>query len=256
MLSEINKDADTCRLYTRVSTQKQGFSGLGLDAQKQIATAKAKELGLKIIEECTEVESGRKTRLGRPVLREALEKCKADGAVLIVAKMDRLTRNFSFLSKLAESAERDGIGIVAADIPSMGSPWQTKMMWRILASVAEAEAEAAAERTKVALGIAKERGVTLGNPDVRDVRKLGTQATKKNTKAFAKKIYPTIVEIKEAGIISLRGIAKALNARGVKTYQAEMIDENTSRRKEGKPAPIWRAESVKKLINSIEGGKK
>ena len=59
MLSQINNDADTCRIYTRVSTQKQGFSGLGLDSQKQIATAKAKEQGLKIIEESTEVESGR-----------------------------------------------------------------------------------------------------------------------------------------------------------------------------------------------------
>ena len=253
MLALPKKGAKKMRGYTRVSVDKQGVSGLGLDAQIKILESKSAELGLEIVEICKEVESGRKTRLGRPVLRKALEDCKKDGAVLVVAKMDRLTRNFAFMSKLAEAAERDGIGIIAADIPEMGSPWQTKMIWRIMASVAEAEAEATAERTRSALAVAKERGVVLGNPKLNKVRKLGTKTQVANTTAFHKDIYPVIQEIRKAGIISYRGIAKALTARGVETYQQRMISENTSRRKEGKPHPQWRAETVRQLIMKMEG---
>lgn len=252
MLAKIKHDATQARTYARVSLERQGQSGLGLESQISIAQAKADELRLEVIEVCTEVESGRKTRLGRPVLRKALEDCKKDGAVLIVAKMDRLTRNFPFLSKLAESAERDGIGIIAADIPEMGSPWQTKMIWRIMASVAEAEASATAERTTKALKIAKKRGVKLGNPQLSKVRAKGTKAQVDYTNEFHKRIYPVIQEIRKAGIISYRGIAKALTARGVKTYQQELIGEQTSRRDESKAHPIWRAQTVKDLILKME----
>ena len=102
----------------------------------------------------------------------------------------------------------------------MGSPWQTKMIWRILASVAEAEREMAVERTTAAMAIAKKRGIKLGNPSIAKAQKKGTKETKQNTEDFARKIFPFIEEIKAAGITSLRGIARALNARGIKTYQA------------------------------------
>ena len=140
--------------YLRVSTQKQGYSGLGLEAQKEIIQ---KYLSHKNpIAEYIEIESGRKTDRGRPKLKEALELCRKTGAKLIVAKLDRLARNVAFLSQLLES----DVDIVFCDFPQAN-----KMVLHILAAISQYEAELVATRTKQALAAKKARGAVLGNPD-------------------------------------------------------------------------------------------
>ncbi len=138
--------------YLRVSTKKQGYSGLGLEAQKEIIL---RHLQDKIpIAEFVEVESGRKTE--RPKLKEALKECRKTGATLIVAKLDRLARNVSFLSNLLESDTE----IVFCDFPQAN-----KMVLHILSAISQYEAELTASRTKQALEAKKLRGFKLGNPE-------------------------------------------------------------------------------------------
>ena len=140
--------------YLRVSTQRQGYSGLGLEAQREIIQ---NYLGdTKPIFEFTEVESGRKTDKGRPKLKEALSLCRTYGVKLIVAKLDRLARNVSFLSALLES----DVEIVFCDFPQAN-----KMVLHILASISQYEAELISTRTKQALAAKKARGCKLGNPE-------------------------------------------------------------------------------------------
>ena len=246
-----NPKSTTARVYCRVSTQKQGQSGLGLEAQEEIGRAKAKELGLKVIEVVVEVESGRKSRNGRPILRKAVDDCRDDGSVLIVAKLDRLSRNFNFMSKITEAAERDGIGIVACDVPDLGNPATSKFLWRILAAVAELEAEQTSERTKVALSAARKRGVKLGAPDSAKASKQGRAAFQYDTIKYAQDIVmPAIAEIEKIGIVGLRATARELNARHVPTYQQHLIDLGVSTREPGKKPPQWRAETVKRAIEN------
>jgi DNA invertase Pin-like site-specific DNA recombinase len=140
--------------YLRVSTQKQGYSGLGLEAQREIIQNFLYDKNA--IAEFLEVESGRKTDKGRPKLKEALEVCRKTGGKLIVAKLDRLARNVAFLSQLLES----DVDIVFCDFPQ-----GTKMMLHILAAISQYEAELIATRTKQALAAKKAKGCTLGNPE-------------------------------------------------------------------------------------------
>lgn len=140
--------------YLRVSTQKQGYSGLGLEAQREIIHNYLREK--KPIFEYVEVESGRKTDKGRPKLKEALSQCRTHGAKLIVAKLDRLARNVSFLSTLLES----DVEIVFCDFPQAN-----KMVLNILASISQYEAELISTRTRQALAAKKARGCKLGNPE-------------------------------------------------------------------------------------------
>ena len=140
--------------YLRVSTQRQGYSGLGLEAQREIIQNFLYDK--KPIAEFLEVESGRKTDKGRPKLKEALEICRKTGAKLIVAKLDRLARNVAFLSQLLES----DVDIVFCDFPQAN-----KMVLHILAAISQYEAELVATRTKQALAAKKARGAVLGNPD-------------------------------------------------------------------------------------------
>ena len=140
--------------YLRVSTQKQGYSGLGLEAQKEIIHNHLREITP--IAEYTEVESGRKTDKGRLELRKALEHCRKEGATLIVAKLDRLARNVSFLSSLLEN----DVEFVFCDFPQAN-----KMVLHILAAISQYEAELIATRTKQALAAKKARGAKLGNPE-------------------------------------------------------------------------------------------
>ena len=140
--------------YLRVSTHKQGYSGLGLESQREIIQNYLR--GTTPIAEYVEVESGRKTDKGRPKLREALEQCRKYGAKLIVAKLDRLARNVAFLSALLES----DVDIVFCDFPQAN-----KMVLHILAAISQYEAELIATRTKQALAAKKARGCVLGNPE-------------------------------------------------------------------------------------------
>ena len=138
--------------YLRVSTQKQGYSGLGLEAQREIIEKHLKDKST--IAEFVEVESGRHN--DRPKLKEALELCRKTGAILIVAKMDRLSRNVAFTSQLLES----DVEIVFCDFPQAN-----KMMIHIVSAIAQYEAELTATRTRQALQAKKSRGFTLGNPE-------------------------------------------------------------------------------------------
>ena len=138
--------------YLRVSTQKQGYSGLGLAAQREIIRKHLN--GNEPLAEYVEVESGRKK--DRPKLKEALARCKKENAILIVAKLDRLARNVSFLSNLLESE----IEIVFCDFPQAN-----KMVLHILSAISQYEAELISSRTKQALAAKKSRGCKLGNPE-------------------------------------------------------------------------------------------
>ncbi len=138
--------------YLRVSTQRQGFSGLGLEAQREMIHNYLRD---KIpLAEYVEVESGRKA--DRPKLKEALAQCRKAGATLIVAKLDRLARNVAFLSSLLES----DVEIVFCDFPQAN-----KMVLHILSAISQYETELIASRTKAALQAKKARGFKLGNPE-------------------------------------------------------------------------------------------
>ena len=139
--------------YYRVSTDKQGQSGLGLDAQRAAVELHARSVGAEVIAEFQDVESGRKA--DRTGLAAALATCRGKRATLLIAKLDRLARSVAFISNLMEG----GVDFVAADMPSVN-----RLTVHVLAAVAEHEREMISQRTKAALAAAKVRGTRLGNP--------------------------------------------------------------------------------------------
>jgi DNA invertase Pin-like site-specific DNA recombinase len=157
-------------------------------------------------EESREVESGKHNE--RPQLTAALAACKKHKAKLVIAKLDRLSRNLAFIAALMES----GVEFVAVD-----NPHATKLTVHILAAVAEHEREMISERTRAALRAAKTRGTRLGNPQLAKAAKRGTAAVKANARRFAANVLPIIEEIERAGITSHNAIATKLNERNVRT---------------------------------------
>ena len=154
--------------YFRVSTDRQGKSGLGLDAQRQAVMSYLDGGRWTLVAEFTEVESGKRDD-NRPQLAAASAACKRQKARLVIAKLDRLSRNLAFIAALMES----GVEFVAVDNPHMN-----KLTIHILAAVAEHEREMISERTKAALQAAKARGKVLGNPDMPEISKRGVAAVK------------------------------------------------------------------------------
>jgi DNA invertase Pin-like site-specific DNA recombinase len=196
--------------YYRVSTQKQGRSGLGLAAQRQAVADFLNGGNWKIVGEFTEVESGKKS--DRPQLAKALAMCRLHGARLVIAKLDRLSRNAHFLLGLQES----GADFVAADMPTAN-----QLTVGIMAVVAQDEAKRISERTKAALQAAKLRGAKLGGfrgamPTVR-MRRLSAEALHARTEARAADLAPIIKELQATGKTSLRAIAAGLNDQGIPT---------------------------------------
>jgi DNA invertase Pin-like site-specific DNA recombinase len=198
--------------YIRVSTIRQGRSGLGLEAQRKAVADYLNGGSWQLVDEVVEVESGK--RNDRPKLAEALRLCRLHGAVLIIAKLDRLARNVAFISNLMES----GVEFTAVDFPQAN-----RMTVHILAAVAEHEAKAISTRTKDALAAAKARGTRLGGDrgNLPAVAKAGAKASvaTRITKADnrASDLAPIIEELKAAGAVSLRQIADGLNTKGIKT---------------------------------------
>ena len=202
--------ADKYVLYLRVSTQRQGQSGLGLEAQKQQAMQYLKLVQGQVIEEFVEVESGRKD--DRPQLQMAMELCRAYNATLLVAKFDRLSRDAHFLLGL----QKAGIKFIAAD-----NPQANELTVGILALVAQQEAKAISERTKAALAAAKARGVKLGGYRGYDGNKddliTATRAKKQKADDTALMLKPILRRINPDESLSYRKVAETLNYEGVLT---------------------------------------
>jgi DNA invertase Pin-like site-specific DNA recombinase len=192
--------------YYRVSTDRQGRSGLGLEAQRSAVLAYLNGGSWTMITEFTEVESGRYA--DRPQLVAALAACKKHKAKLLIAKLDRLSRNLAFIATLMDS----GVEFVAVD-----NPHANKLTVHILAAVAQHEREMISQRTRDALQAAKVRGKRLGNPNLGSARQRALEANSVAADRFAANVRPIIEQIQKSGLSSLRGVARALTARGIKT---------------------------------------
>jgi len=186
--------------YYRVSTERQGRSGLGLDAQKKAVADYLNGGNWTLAGEFTEVETGK--RNDRPELLKAMALCRRRKAKLVIAKLDRLSRNVAFIAALMESK----VEFVAVD-----NPHATKLTIHILSAVAEHEREMIAARTKAALQAAKARGVRLGRN--------GAERLAPEYKAAAlyraQHLAPVLAELRSQGL-SVRGMARELNARSIK----------------------------------------
>jgi DNA invertase Pin-like site-specific DNA recombinase len=199
--------------YLRVSTRKQGNSGLGLDAQRHAIESFAKSRRAKVSQTFVEVESGKLN--GRPELAKALHLAKVTGATLVIAKLDRLSRNAAFLLTLRDS----GVRFIAADMPDAN-----ELTVGIMALVAQQEREAISKRTKEALAAAKARGVRLGNPNgAAALRRAGrgndasVRAIRLAADEHATNLKPVVESLAAEGATSLTAIASALNERGMLT---------------------------------------
>jgi DNA invertase Pin-like site-specific DNA recombinase len=203
--------------YFRVSTERQGRSGLGLDAQREAVERQVASTGGVVVGEFTEIESGK--RNDRPELAKALAAARSKGAVLIIAKLDRLARNARFLLSVVEGAGE--AGVMFCDLPQLPSGPVGKFMVTMLAAVAELEAGMISQRTKAALEAAKAKGVKLGNPQLRAgtpaAAKRAAKAKTAQAKAKAADVLPYIKAAQKAGATSLAQIGEALEARGVRT---------------------------------------
>jgi DNA invertase Pin-like site-specific DNA recombinase len=197
--------------YIRVSTAKQGKSGLGLEAQRSSLRRFADVESFKIGAEFIEVETGKGADAldRRPKLAAAIAAARKNGCPILVAKLDRLSRNVHFISGLMEHR----VPFIVTELGSDVDPF----MLHIYAALAEKERKLISERTRAALQACKARGQVLGNPKLGKARPKAVAALKLNADQFAQSVGPIIAEIVRAGVTSERQIAKALNARGVAT---------------------------------------
>ncbi|MEI7606418.1 MAG: recombinase family protein [Rhodospirillaceae bacterium] len=202
-------------VYLRVSTQEQGRSGLGIEAQREAVQRYLNGGDWQVVAEFVEVESGK--RNDRPQLAKALATCRRMKATLIIAKLDRLARNVAFIANLMDA----GVDFIAVD-----NPTATRFTLHILAAVAEHEAAMISTRTKAALAAAKSRGVLLGKPEnlTATAREhgqvLGRGSQRSAADAFAADLQPVIDEIRAGGVSSLSGIARELNRMEVPTARS------------------------------------
>ncbi len=220
--------------YYRVSTAKQGQSGLGLAAQQAAVQHYLDGGDWRLIDEFTEVESGK--RHDRPALEAALTKARLHRVPLVVAKVDRLTRSLSFLTQLLDS----GVDVRFCDLPKIEGP-TGRFILQQMASVAELEAGFISDRTKKALAAAKARGKKLGGNRGSVIshaaRQAGVAAVVNRSQARAVDLKPTIDEPRRKGITSLSSIAEALTAKGIPTARG---------------ASVWSAVQVSRVLARID----
>ena len=196
--------------YYRVSTDKQGASGLGLEAQRELVQRFLNGGRWQLIGEFTEIESGTRKRLKqRPMLQAALDLARKQKATLVVAKLDRLARDVEFISTLLNGK----VPFVCADMPEAD-----RTFLQMMAVFAEYEAARISQRTRDALQALKRQGRVLGSPTPEIGAAAGTAAIQAKADAYADKVGPIVREIiARSGASTLRDIAAALQARGVET---------------------------------------
>ncbi|MDB6121997.1 MAG: resolvase [Pedosphaera sp.] len=192
--------------YYRVSTQKQGLDGNGIEGQKQAVQKYLSSLECELLGSFEEVESGAKN--DRPQLAAAIQLAKSKKAILVISKLDRISRNASFLMQLQDSR----VDFVACDMPNAD-----KFTVGILALVAQRERELISQRTVAGLAVAKARGSVLGNPNAAQAWKTAIKAIREGKQRFAATALISIREIQGTGIESLNRIADCMNKRGEKT---------------------------------------
>jgi len=210
--------------YLRVSTARQGESGLGLEAQRTKVEAMAAERGAVVVAEYVEVESGRKA--DRPQLAAALAEARKRRAVVAVAKLDRIARDAEFVLRLSREAEANGMaGFWFADLPDVDATTSAgRMVLTVMASVAEFEARRISERTREALAAAKARGVKLGGIRPGTIRE--NAAAKARAVADAENLRPLLAALKAQGA-SLREMATALAGAGCTTRNGKPLSAST-----------------------------
>jgi DNA invertase Pin-like site-specific DNA recombinase len=195
--------------YYRVSTDQQGRSGLGLEAQKASVASHVATAGGRLVDQFEEVESGK--RSDRPQLALALTACRARRATLIVAKLDRLARNTAFLLSVADGCGE--AGVVFCDLPQIPPGPLGTFFLTLMAAVAELEAGLISQRTKAALAAVKARGVKLGGPNFRSGdRTAARKAQSARSLQRARDAWPYIVDAQRTGATSLRAIADKLTS--------------------------------------------
>lgn len=204
--------------YYRVSTARQGRSGLGLEAQRAAVRSFLKGGKNDLLGEFTEVESGR--RKNRPQLLAALAACRKNKATLLIAKLDRLARNVAFVANLMESK----VTFRAVDMPDAN-----ELTIHIMAAMAQHEAKANSDRTRAALAAAKARGRKLGSHG-----RLLARQNRKDARAFARRLAPMVRQLQREHS-TLQALAEALNRKGMKTSRG------------GK----WHPTSVKRLLDRM-----
>ena len=214
--------------YYRVSTQGQGKSGLGLDAQRAAVHRFAEAEGFEIVAEHTEIETGKGCDAldRRPVLAAALAEARKIKGAVIVAKLDRLSRDVAFVAGLM--AQR--VPFVVAELGADADPF----MLHLFAALAEKERAMISARTKAALAVAKERGTVLGNPRIAEARVKAEQSRVAGADDYAMTLAPVIRDLQHKGL-TLRGIARELASRKIET------------RRGGAWSPVQVADLIKRL---------
>ena len=198
--------------YLRVSTDQQGHSGLGIEAQREAISRFAEVEGFDVVEELVEVETGKGHDAldRRPQLAAALDAARKAKCSILVAKLDRLSRDVHFISGLM--AQR--VPFVVAELGLDVDPF----LLHIYAALAQKERAMISERTKAALAARKARGVKLGNPTNLGAAQAKSRGVRSAmAEQHAENVLPVIQAIQHSGVASYRGVAEALNARGIKT---------------------------------------
>jgi DNA invertase Pin-like site-specific DNA recombinase len=213
----------TAIAYYRVSTDQQGKSGLGLEAQQEAVRLFAEREAYQVTAHYTEIESGKKNK--RPQLLAALDQCRKKKAILIIAKLDRLGRNVAFIANLMESR---------VQFKAVDNPHADELMIHLLAAFAQHERKQISARTKDALQAAIRRGVQLGKHG-KDVL---SQQNSEAADEFAERMRPVIAEVKQQGMTTIRAICEELNRRSIPTFRGQ--GEN------------WHATTVQRLVKRVD----